>query len=354
VGQEISEVVAGQVDERFVELPTNSTYFTKIDTLLDRQSLAENPWDAVVREVADDNSLVSYWVWDDLGVPLAANSWVGVTEIHSATRNANNTWSIGAVIDRIGPNGAGYTMVGTRRQLNDKYDVLTHNLNIVHLVYSQNATFNTIGSTTTTVTGSGTAQAAAQNSPRVNRLDSTSALGVQAANPLVCRGANTDVFAAGFHFTAVLRLPDASYNETGANTGTRIAVGLSSAGSIATVLNSDSLANSFIGFVRRHTNSGTKDTNWMLLARDGSNTSTVTTNVAFSVNQWLRFDMWLAAGSGQLNWQITNISTGVSTSGVWTMTNAPSVSTMLASFIGLVSEDATARNMDVLRMVLLS
>lgn len=50
---ELSEVVAGQVNERFLEVPTNSTYFADLATLNAAQVGAQNPFDAVVREVVD-------------------------------------------------------------------------------------------------------------------------------------------------------------------------------------------------------------------------------------------------------------------------------------------------------------
>lgn len=53
MSSEISEVVAGQVNERFLEVPTNSTYFADLATLNAAQSGAQNPFDAVVREVVD-------------------------------------------------------------------------------------------------------------------------------------------------------------------------------------------------------------------------------------------------------------------------------------------------------------
>lgn len=53
MSSEISEVTAGQVNERFLEVPTNSTYFADLATLNAAQSGAQNPFDAVVREVVD-------------------------------------------------------------------------------------------------------------------------------------------------------------------------------------------------------------------------------------------------------------------------------------------------------------
>lgn len=50
---EISEVVAGQVNERLLEVPTNANYFADLAILEGRQPGAQNPFDAVVREVAD-------------------------------------------------------------------------------------------------------------------------------------------------------------------------------------------------------------------------------------------------------------------------------------------------------------
>lgn len=52
----ISEVIPEQVDERFVELATNTTYLDNMDALTLNQPSAENEWDVVTREIMDLNA----------------------------------------------------------------------------------------------------------------------------------------------------------------------------------------------------------------------------------------------------------------------------------------------------------
>lgn len=293
-------------------------------------------------------STVAVDAFDNLNLPGFPDLWVPVTRLHTATRDSG-VWTLGAVVDTIGPAGPGYAPVGEIVGQSARPGISERD--VVHVAWAQGAGFSTVGAVTSAVTGTQAAQAPAQNSPRANRLSATTASGVQGNAAFCCVGSAGDWAPGGFRFTATVRFPDASYNNTGAATGTRIGLGLSSAGTIATVLGADALANSWVGFVRRHVNGGATDTNWLIGGR-GAGLTSADTGVAFAAGVWFTFDMAMAPGAASVVWSIVNRSTGARTSGTWATAgaNLPSASTMLATFVGLNSVDAVTRNMDVARV----
>lgn len=101
MSSEISEVVAGQVNERFLEVPTNSTYFADLATLNAAQSGAQNPFDAVVREVVDLRAAAGNMsAFDSRYKPLASDRlWLSAQEFSISV----NTPSLGD----LGSAGAG-------------------------------------------------------------------------------------------------------------------------------------------------------------------------------------------------------------------------------------------------------
>lgn len=289
--------------------------------------------------------------YDDLGLVGLPHLWVPVTQVYAATRTAG-VWVLGALVTTIGPAGAGYTMVGVFRGAVQPVGLSQRN--VLHVAWAQGAGFSTVGSVTSAVTGTQAATTPAQGSPRANRLTATTSLGVQGNAAFTCVGSAGDFGPSGFAYSATVRFPDASYNNTGAATGTRIGLGMSASGTIATVLGADALANNWVGFVRRHVNGGATDTNWLLGGR-GAGLTTLDTTVPFATNVWFTFDLAMAAGAASVVWAVTNHSTGARTSGTWATAgaNLPATATMLASFIGLNSVDATSRNVDVARLSVL-
>jgi hypothetical protein len=298
------------------------------------------------------SSGASYVVYDDVDQPNAPDKWVAVSEIRQVTWTGSS-WSVGSVIDRVGPSGPGYTMVGTARQPLERFKVIPYNQIINHNICATAATLTSFGSSTASVTGTQSAVVAAQNSPNADRLTSaataSATAGVQSAVQITCIGSATDWAVSGFDVRFTLRFNDSSYDNTGASTGSRIAVGLSSSGSIATVLATDNLANSFVGFVRRHVNGGSTDTYWTLLCRTGAaGPTTYTTSVQFYPQKWYTLRLWMAPGGSDIGWEISNHTDGTTTNGIWTpSSNLPASSTMLSLFAGLLTVNATARAVDV-------
>lgn len=298
-----------------------------------------------------DTAAGGYTVFDDVGQPLAPDLWVAVTEVREVTYNGSS-WSVGSVIDLIGPDGPGYVMVGVARQAAARFNLQPYNQTVHHKVSATAATLTSIGSTTTTATGTQSAVVAAQNSPNADRLTSAGGAGgtagVQGAVQLTCVGAPTDWATSGFSVSYTIRPNDASYNESGASTGARIAVGLSSGGSIATVLAVDALADNFIGFIRRSVNAGAIDANWQLGTRTTSTLTSTDTGVPFTAQNWYTLSFWMAPGGTVIGWRIVNHTAGTTSSGTWTPGSmVPAAATMLGQFVGVLSVDAVVRTVDV-------
>lgn len=241
--------------------------------------------------------------FDDVDRPLSPEAWIPVSHVYEAARSVG-VWVVGSLIDVIGPSGPGYTMVGTFTSTADIEARDTRYQTGWYTAISQGATMRDSGSVGTTLSGTGSDSAASQGNPRATRLTSTTNNGATNATQPVCVGASSNWSTAGWRHTATVRFPDASYNETGASTGTRFGIGVSSTATIGTILGADTLGGSFVGFLRRHVNGGTSDTNWRIVSRNGSTLYTADTGVAFAVGRWLTFDHSVAAGGSTIYWSI--------------------------------------------------
>ena len=146
----------------------------------------------------------------------------------------------------------------------------------------------------------------------------------------------------GFRHQSAALFPDASYNETGASTGSRIFYGITSNTGPGTQLNSDAPTGHFAGFSRRHVNAGDQDTNWRFLTRDGTTTNNIDTGMAFAVSKLYRFFVYVAPAGTTVYWRIDNITDSTSFTGD-TTTNIPGATTALTPLHALFTVNATAR-----------
>lgn len=146
----------------------------------------------------------------------------------------------------------------------------------------------------------------------------------------------------GFNLRSRVLFTDASYNETGVTTGSRIGIGLS-ADTLANTLTSDDPAVERIMFRRYSVNAGAIDTNWQIVTR-GAGVSTVTnTNMAFAVNKIYDLTLDCVPGGTTVDWSIRNVTDATFFSGSITAT-LPQATTALRGFLGLQTIDAVARN----------
>lgn len=156
------------------------------------------------------------------------------------------------------------------------------------------------------------------------------------------RGAAADEFA-GFHFHASVRFPDASYNATGASTGSRINVGLISA---TAGVGTDRVTGAHAAvFNRCSVNGGAADTNWQFITSTAGGSSTVAdTGIAFTIGHV--YEMWIdcVAGGTTIVGQIRDITarTGAVVSSTATL---PGATTALMPIVDVRSVDAVARNL---------
>lgn len=158
------------------------------------------------------------------------------------------------------------------------------------------------------------------------------------------RGASTDLYA-GFYYYACLNFPDASYNNTGASTGTRIFVGLSSNNPITNDLGKSQHC---AMFNRGHVNGSETHTNWQFITNNNSATGNVIdTSMAFAVSKVYEFRIWCPAGATTIYWQIDNLTDATVQSGS-TGTQLPGATTGIAQIAQLRTVDAVARNMQMI------
>ena len=164
-------------------------------------------------------------------------------------------------------------------------------------------------------------------------------------NPLVVfRGAGTDVYA-GFFMYCRARFPDASYNNTGASTGTRIWVLGSYGTSVGTLMGTARGGTQDIcGFNREHVNGANTDTNWKFVTGDNTASTVGDTGMAFTTGDLMDFWVWCPAGSGEIFWQIDNVTLGTTVAGSATG-NLPRTTIGLSTITGVQTVDAVARNL---------
>lgn len=155
--------------------------------------------------------------------------------------------------------------------------------------------------------------------------------------------------ASGFFFAARVGFPDASYNETGASTGSRIFVGLTS-GTLAASVGGNDPAGSHVGFQRLHVNGSTTDTNWHIYRRDGVAAGQRTdTGLVFSPQNIYDFYLFAPPNGTTIGWRIDNLNTGASFSGEIS-TALPTNTTLMRAGFQVQTVNALARNVNFQRV----
>jgi len=146
----------------------------------------------------------------------------------------------------------------------------------------------------------------------------------------------------GWFATARLYFPDANYNETGATSGSRIAVGFYGT-SLATMLGADRGGTQALSaFMRTHVNGGAQDANWQFVTNDGTSATTADTTMPFTLQHEYDFWQWAPAGGSSIMWRIDDLTAGTTASGVATQT-LPVLTKLMTSMAGISTIDATAR-----------
>lgn len=154
--------------------------------------------------------------------------------------------------------------------------------------------------------------------------------------------------ANGFFFNARLAFPDASYNETGASTGSRIFVGMTDQ-TMATSVGSNNPAGNRFGFSRLHVNASTTDTNWQITSRDGATEFRVDTGCQFDVQKVYDFYFFCAPQGSEISWRIDNVTDNTSFEGSVT-SNLPLNTQIMRAGFQLQTVNATSRNIRMQRV----
>lgn len=318
--------------------------------------LFKNP-DGVEAKVGR-NLLFTTTYFDDNNHPLDASRWSALSDVKEATVDSAGTLTVGSTLGYMASDGfhsGAVALTGSAQQLPAASALIPQARTSWHGAFANAGTLTTQGNGSISAAGTGSSVSAAQNSPKGQRYTSSGSAGVAAGattnSGIVCRGASTDWAVAGFEFTATIRPNDSTYDQTGASTGSRIAVGMGTDNNtiaLATTLGSDTLTgSSFVGFVRRSVNGGSSDTNWQLLASDATNASTSDTSLAFTAQHWYTFAIGCKPGGSTFYWKATDHTAGTSQSGSWAPTYLPATSTLLSAIAAVFSVNATARTIDI-------
>jgi hypothetical protein len=149
----------------------------------------------------------------------------------------------------------------------------------------------------------------------------------------------------GFFMFARIYLPDSSYDQSGASTGSRVYVGFASGG-VANWAISDNASGHGVGFSRYHTNSGRQDANWTVLSKDNSTMALATTSMPFYASNLYDFYLYTPPQGSSISWRIDNVTSSTSEQGVIT-SNLPGSSSAMSvgAYVGTVN--AVARNIRI-------
>ncbi len=156
--------------------------------------------------------------------------------------------------------------------------------------------------------------------------------------------------ANGFFIYERLALPDASYNQAGVTTGSRIFVGLM-LNSLASSVTGDIAAGDVAGFVRRHTDAGAQDVNWQFHTRDNVASTFVNTGMVFTPGKVYDFYIYCRPhpDNGTIFWRIDNITDGTTFEGS-NSTNLPRGDSVLRAGFQLFTANAIVRNIRMNRI----
>jgi hypothetical protein len=153
--------------------------------------------------------------------------------------------------------------------------------------------------------------------------------------------------ASGFFFNTRLALPDSSYNETGASTGTRIFVGLTNQ-TMAAAVGVNDPAGTRIGFSRLHVNGSTTDTNWFLTSKNASE-DRIDTGLVFTPECVYDFYIFCPPDGSFVGWRIDNVTLGTTAEGT-TTTQLPTIGTYMRAGFQLQTVNAVIRNIRMQRV----
>jgi hypothetical protein len=146
----------------------------------------------------------------------------------------------------------------------------------------------------------------------------------------------------GFEYQDVGRWPDASYNTSGAATGSRIFVGMTDQ-TAAIACGTDDPTGNRVGFQRISATAGKTQANWFVTTKDNVTETLVDTGVVFTVAHLYEFLIGCAPGGTTFTLTITDLTNGA-TFTTTTSTTIPAGTVILKPMQMTLSIDAVARN----------
>ena len=146
----------------------------------------------------------------------------------------------------------------------------------------------------------------------------------------------------GFFFNGRCAFPDASYNEAGASTGSRIFVGLTDQ-TMAVSVGANDPAGNRVGFQRLHVNGSTLDTNWFITVKDGTTQARVDTGIAFTPQKVYDFYLFCQPQGTEIFWRIDNVTAGTTAEGSVT-SQIPLNTAYMRAGLQVQSVNAVTRN----------
>lgn len=201
-------------------------------------------------------------------------------------------------------------------------------------------------------TGTYAVQAATTALPRRGRYSTPATATTRAgfeSSDLVWVGSGIN---GGWVFQCHINLPDASYANTGASTGSRIFCGMTDQAATTVALNADNPAGNRLGFSYCNVNGGLTNTNWWLTEKNATTETRTDTGIALAQNKLYRMTLHCAKTSGYMGWQIDNLTDATTAGNTYTGLSGttPTSTALMRAMCGIQTVNAVARNIEILRM----
>jgi len=167
--------------------------------------------------------------------------------------------------------------------------------------------------------------------------------GVGATNATYIRGSMVNA-ANGFFYKTRILFPDATYDTTGAATGSRIFAGLTS-NTFAGMVNASTVpTGDYCAFSRNNETSFRVETNWQFITRDNATLTITDTTMPFAVNKV--FDMYIYCPPqwNRIYWRIDNVTDGTTAEGS-VIDTLPTGTVFMRAGVQLGTVNAIARNL---------
>lgn len=171
--------------------------------------------------------------------------------------------------------------------------------------------------------------------------------GISTTDAVWLRGDQINV-NCGVFFHARVGLPDASYANAGASTGTRIFIGLTDQ-TFATALAADNPAGNRVGLQYCNVNAARVQTTWNYNNKDNTTETVTDTLVPMTQNAMYDFYVYIPPNGLLIQYQIDNLTAGTSLM-TQIATTLPTTTVPMRAMIGIQTVNAAVRTIAIYRM----